>query len=337
MSLPAEQRCVFLTGPERIEVRRVEVQPPDAGELLVRIEAATTCGTDLKVFHRGGHPRMLSPPCPFGHEMSGRIAAVGAGVEGWALDDPVVVANSASCGDCRPCRRGRENLCPELLYLNGAFAEYVLLPERFVGRSLYRRPADLGPVPAAIAEPLACVVHGLERMALSDPDEVLVLGGGPIGLMFVFLLATAGHRVTLLDPHAERLELARQMGAERTAAPATLGERESFAAAVDATGTPGGWQVAIDAVRPGGVVDLFGGCAPGTRIEIDATRLHYDEITLLGAYHHRPATFRRAIEVLAAPGCPLEGLISRRAPLEGVGEALRDMEARRAVKVAILP
>lgn len=345
--LPSHYRSVFLVGPGRIEIRRPELRLPGPGEVLVRLEAATTCGTDVKVFRRGGHPRMLVPPCPFGHEMSGRIARVGAGVEDWGEGDAVVVANSASCGGCAPCRRGRENLCVDLRYLNGAFSEYLLVPEPFVRRSLYRRPPELDPALAALAEPLACVVHGLERMEATAPGDeaprdALVLGAGPIGLMFVHLMAADGRAVTLVDPHAERRDLATRLGARHVLSVTELDsatERTDggFAATVDATGTPNGWQAAISAVRPGGLVNLFGGCAPGTRIEVDATRLHYEEISLIGAYHHRPATFRSALERLAAPGCPLRHLVSRTAPLEGVGAALEDMIARRVVKVAILP
>ncbi|MEO7793773.1 MAG: alcohol dehydrogenase catalytic domain-containing protein, partial [Thermoanaerobaculia bacterium] len=169
MSLPARARAVFLLGPGELELREVEVPRPAVGELLVAIEAATTCGTDLKVWRRGGHPRMLEVPGPFGHEMTGRVVAVGAGSgtpSPFREGDAVIVANSAACGRCPTCEIGRENLCPDLVYLNGAYADYLLVPEPFAARSTYLRPTGLALELAALAEPLACVEHGLERLAL---------------------------------------------------------------------------------------------------------------------------------------------------------------------------
>ena len=345
---PSTFRCAYLLGPSQIELRDISGRPPGEGELLIEIEAATTCGTDVKVYRRGGHPRMLTPPCPFGHEMAGTVVDTGMHVSGWRAGDRVVVANSAPCGGCSPCRAGRENLCEDLAYLNGAFAERLIVPARFSGRSVYHLPshveADLG----ALAEPLACVVHGFDRMRLPAASDVLVLGGGPIGLMFVYLLTLHSHRVCLADPHATRLELARALGATHThriVERASLADElnglsvsaRGFDAAIDATGTAAGWSAAVDAVQPGGVVNFFGGCAPGTEITLDTHRAHYSEITLHGCYHHRPATFARAIEILSQPVQPLSRLVTFDCPLDEVERALLAMIERRALKVAIRP
>lgn len=341
-------RCAFLIGPEAIELRSVPDTPPGPGELLLAIDTATTCGTDVKVYRRGGHPRMLTAPCPFGHEIAGTILEIGNGVTGWSAGDPVVVANSAPCGACGPCGAGRENLCEDLHYLNGAFAERLLIPERFVQRSVYPLPTPVAPQMGALAEPLACVVHGFERMRLPRDCDVLILGGGPIGLMFVFLLAAGGHRVVLADPHSDRIQIALSLGAdagERIRNPerplADAGQlalaASGFDAAVDATGAPPAWRAAIAAVKPGGIVNLFGGCAPGTEIPLDTHRTHYSELTLMGTYHHRPSTFRRALEILANEGGALSRLISYDCSLAEVETALQAMIERRAVKVAIRP
>jgi L-iditol 2-dehydrogenase len=176
-----------------VELRRIPLAAPGPGELLVRIGAATTCGTDVKVLRRGGHPRMLHAPTPFGHEMAGTVVALGTPEIGrqelWQVGDRVVVANSAPCGQCEPCLRGRENLCRDLRYLNGAFAEYILVPARFAAVSTYALPDDLPFEIASLAEPLACVLHGLELCPLERPSDTVVYGGGPIGLLFVNLLA----------------------------------------------------------------------------------------------------------------------------------------------------
>ncbi len=337
-------RAVFLLGPERIELREVQFAPPAAGELLVAVEAATTCGTDVKVFRRGGHPRMLTVPTPFGHEVSGRVVARGEGVERFREGDAVVVANSASCGTCHACAAGRENLCEDLRYLNGAYADFLAVPERFVDRSTYARPEGLAAAEAALAEPLACVEHGIRRLPASAPGEALVLGAGPIGLMLVALLAAEGHRVTAADPHPARIEVARRLGARETIFVRRGGGQRPdeppprrFDVTVDSTGTVDGWATAVAAARPGAAVLLFGGCPPGDILPLPTYPTHYDELALVGAYHHTPRSFARALERLATRQLDVRELISREAPLPDLERALREMMGRRTLKTAIRP
>ncbi|HEX3131116.1 MAG TPA: alcohol dehydrogenase catalytic domain-containing protein [Thermoanaerobaculia bacterium] len=343
------QKTVFLLGPERVELREVPVPEPGPGELLLRIEAATTCGTDVKVLRRGGHPRMLHVPTPFGHEMAGTLEAVGEPAR-WKPGDRVVVANSAPCGACEWCLRGRENLCAHLEYLNGAFSEYLLVPRRFAEVSTYAIPEGLAPEIAALAEPLACVLHGLEVCALDRQSEIVVYGGGPIGLLFVDVLASlrAGHHVVLADPNPPRLEVARQLGASEAVQVGRDGGEaarlrryarggDGFDLAIEATGSPVAWEDALASARPGGAVLLFGGCRPGTTIPLDTHRLHYGEITIKGAYHHRPATFERALDLLASGALHPEALLSSERPLDQLENALRSMMRKEALKVVIRP
>jgi L-iditol 2-dehydrogenase len=350
-SVPATMRGAVLVGPEAIEVRDVPVPQPGEGEILLKVEAATTCGTDVKVFKRGGHPRMLKAPTLFGHEMAGRVAALGPGVDKVAVGEAVVISNSAPCGTCELCLRGRENLCEDLAYLNGAFAEYLLVPRRFVERSVHRIPAGLTFERAALAEPLACVLHGIDacevpRYAALGPVEVLIFGGGPIGLLFVAALASLGQQPVLADPNPGRLEVGRALGATKTIEISRGGNQadvarahseggKGFWIAIDCTGVPGVWSDAIESVRPGGLVNLFGGCAPGTSIPLDTHLVHYSELTIKGVYHHRPETFRRAIELLADPTFKADLLISGARPIEGVVDALQSMIRKEALKVVI--
>lgn len=352
-ALPARARAVFLLGPEELALREVDVPRPAAGELLVAIEAATTCGTDLKVFRRGGHPRMLEVPGPFGHEMTGRVVAAGAhGSAGirFREGDAVVIANSAACRRCPACLGGRENLCPDLAYLNGAYADYLLVPEAFVERSTYLRPERLAPELAALAEPLACVEHGLERLGLAGSDrrhtgtrDVLVQGAGPLGLLFVAVLAEQGHRVTAADPHAVRLETARRLGAaatihiERSWSDEFSSIERAFEIAIDATGTTSGWTTALAATLPGGSTLFFGGCAPSDRIDLATFPIHYDELSLLGCYHHTPRSFRAAIARLEVARSNYRLLLSSEESLDNVEAALTAMMDRRALKVVIRP
>ena len=333
---------------------------PGPGELLLRVGAATTCGTDLKVFQRGGHPRMLKAPTPFGHEMAGTVAAVGEGARRWRPGDRVVVANSAPCGVCEWCARGRENLCSDLHYLNGAFSEYLLVPRRFAERSTYPLPADIPFEIAALAEPLACVLHGLEISSLERASGVVVYGGGPIGLLFVDVLANSPadfpadflpgneHHIVLADPNPARLEAGKTLGAdvvvqvdrdggEASRLCKTSRTGDGFDVAIEATGSPAAWQDALASVRPGGLVQLFGGCPPGTTVPLDTHRLHYSEITVKSAYHHRPATFQRALDLLASGLLHPRVLLSAERPLAELEAALRSMRRREALKVVIRP
>ena len=350
-SLPKTMIGAILTGPEQIDIREIALDPPGVGELILAVRAATTCGTDVKVFKRGGHPRMLKVPTLFGHEMAGTVAAIGDGVTAFKEGDAVVVANSAPCGRCDYCRRGRENLCEDLLYLNGSFAEYVRVPARFVARNTHAIPANLAFRKAALAEPLACVLHGMDacelpRYAQSSSAEIIVFGGGPIGLLFVGALAEDGHHVILADPNQNRLEAGKTLGAKKTVIIERGGGQADVVKAitdggqgawiaVDATGVPEVWVDAIQAVRPGGLINLFGGCAPGTSIPLDTHLVHYSELTVKGVYHHRPDTMRRAIELLSEPSFQADLMLSAEMPIERTEDALRAMIRKDALKVVI--
>ncbi len=342
-------RGAVLVGPEHIEIRQLPVPRPTDGELILRVRAATTCGTDVKVYRRGGHPRMLQVPTLFGHEMAGSVAAVGRGVENFRIGDALVIANSAACGKCDYCRGQRENLCTDLQYLNGAFAEYLRVPARFVSVSSYPIPAGLGFDKAALSEPLACVLHGLDACELErrpDGSEVVVFGAGPIGLLFTAALSRHGQRVILADPNATRLEVGRKMGATVTVRIARGGgqaerirsvtqARLGAEVCIDCTGQPAVWSDAIQTLRPGGLALLFGGCAQGTSVEMDTHHVHYSEITVKGVYHHRPATVRRALQMLSDEAFESSHLLSGVRPIEEVEQALRAMIDKQALKLVI--
>jgi len=349
MTLPKNMIVAMLMGPEQIEIREVPVVPPSKGELLISVEAATTCGTDVKVFRQGGHARMLHVPTLFGHEVSGRVQAVGKGVQKFLEGDAVVVANSSPCLDCDYCNMHRENLCRDLQYLNGAYAEYLLIPERFVSRSTHKIPNKLNFSRAALTEPLACVLHGIDACNLENYEigsEIAVYGGGPIGLLFVGALADLGFSVILADPNQSRLDVGKAMGAKKViqikrdggqadVVKSLCQNKEGTWVAIDATGQPAVWEDAVSTVRPGGIVNLFGGCKPQTKVSLDAHLLHYSEITVKGVYHHRPDTVRRALMLLAQSRFPADLLLSAKMPIKHAEKALRLMMAKEALKVVI--
>ncbi len=351
--VPETMQGAVLTGPKAIEIREFPVPRPRPGEILLKVRAATTCGTDVKVYLRGGHPRMLTVPTLFGHEMAGQVALVGDGVNQFAPADAVVVANSAPCLTCEPCRMDRQNLCEDLHYLNGAFAEYLLVPARFVERSTHKMPDGLSFARAAMTEPLACVLHGIDaceisRFAGQGPVETVIYGAGPIGLLFVAAFAFEGHKVIVADPNPVRLETAAALGAAQTVRiargggqagavrAATTGGKGAWLA-VDATGVPDAWADAIATLRPGGLVNLFGGCAPGTQVTLDTHQVHYGELTIKGVYHHRPPTIKRALELLSDPTFKADLLLSDTQPVSAVEQALQSMIGKTALKVVICP
>lgn len=333
-------KAAVLHGKEDVRVEDVPVGPLEAGELRIHIEAALTCGTDLKVFKRGYHAKMIVPPAVFGHELAGVVAEVGPGVEHWTVGDRVVAANSAPCGHCFFCQAGQENLCEDLLFLNGAYAESIVVPARIVDKNLLRLKPETGFTDAALVEPLACVVQGVEDTGLKSGQRVLVIGAGPIGLMFVALACELGCDVTVVGRGQERLEAARQLGANRVETPdsfSALPEGDhGFDAVIEAVGKPEVWEQAVRMVRKGGVVNFFGGCPSGTSITLDTTLLHYSNLTLRASFHHTPRTIRRALEFIEAGVIRALDFVNGECSLDELPALFKSMAAgNRAVKTII--
>src|SRR6476619_6356594 len=206
--------AVVLYGKDQLQIEIVDVPKLGPGDVLVRVRAALTCGTDVKVFRRGYHARMIRPPALFGHELAGDIVGVGEGLSRFHVGQRVVAANSAPCGACFYCQRGQENLCGDLLFNNGAYAEYIRIPARIVKRNMYEIPTHVSYQDAALIEPLACVMRGLEETHVRPGDHIAVIGLGPIGLMFVRLAKIYGARVIAIGRRPTQLERAARMGAE---------------------------------------------------------------------------------------------------------------------------
>lgn len=294
---------------------------------------ALTCATDAKMFRNGRHPALPPPPAPFGHEVAGVVDAVGEGVSGFGVGDRVVAANSAPCGECFYCLRGRLSLCENLVYLSGAFAERLLVPARIVARNLLHLPPGLSPELAAMIEPLACAVRSAERCTVQEGDVAVVLGGGVQGQFLTTLLSRRGCRVVLCDPHDDRRRRAMAFGATEThEAPrdaagvaavraATPGGRGADLV-VEAVGRPEAWEVAAALARPGGEVVFHGGCAPGTTVTLPTAPLHYGELRLQGFYHHTPDAVRGALELLAEGAAPFGDLLGAAIGLEDVARTL---------------
>jgi L-iditol 2-dehydrogenase len=305
------------------DVRVEEVPDPEPGprDVLVQVEVALTDGTDLKAF-RHGHPLLLSdPPSPFGHEFCGINVATGR---------RVVAANSAPCGACAQCRRKRETLCENLLpLLNGAYAELLVIPERIARLNLLVVPEHLAPEVAALVEPLACCLHGVERAEIQAGDDVTIVGAGPIGLMLAACVTDLGARPVIVGGRSERHALAPLFGAEP-------GDGRGADVVLEAVGSEDAWRDAVQLVRPGGTVLLFGGLPPDAEPRVDSYRLHYEELTVRGAFHHTPRTVRAALAFLASGARPWERLITHQIGLEGLPGLLAD-PPRDYLKAAVRP
>jgi L-iditol 2-dehydrogenase len=308
-------------APGDVRLEEVPDPEPGPGDVLVRVEVALTDGTDAKAFRRG-HPVLLGePPSPFGHEFCGIDVATGR---------RVVAANSAPCGACGPCRRGRETLCEHLFpLLNGAYAELLLVPERIARVNLLPVPDGLVSEVAALVEPLACCLHGVDRAGVSAGDTVAVLGAGPIGLMLCACIADAGGHAVVVGGRPERRALVPEFGGR-------TGSGEGADVVVEAAGTQEAWHRALELVRPAGTVLFFGGLPGGAELRVDPQRLHYEELTLRGAFHHTPRTVRAALAFLASGARPWQRLITHEVGLEGVAGLLAD-PPRDYLKAAVRP
>lgn len=335
-----------LLRPGHMELRDVADPVPGAGEVVVRIETALTCGTDIKTYQRG-HPK-IPLPAPLGHEFAGVISAVGAGVERFREGDPIACTPTAPCGLCRLCLRGHDSLCPQAVgrIVLGAFAEFITVPAHIVQSNMFERPTTLSPERAAVLEPLSCVVHGADRLALERAERVIIVGDGPIALLFgqVAQLRGAGE-VMLFGKHSVRLRAAEAVGltavdtgdADIRTVTQELTDGIGADVVVECVGRPELWEAAFDCVAPAGELLAFGGCAAGTRASFDTYRLHYEEVDVKAAFHYGRADVRRAYDLLLDGQVNADVLITHHEPLERLQNALDRVIAREAIKVAVHP
>ncbi|MGF7180506.1 L-iditol 2-dehydrogenase [Tunturiibacter psychrotolerans] len=351
--MKAEMTAAVLYGKEDLRLERVAVPQAEAGELVVRVGAALTCGTDLKVYRRGYHAMMLKPPIPFGHELAGVVEEVGAGVTAFKVGDRVVALNSAPCDACFFCRHGQQNLCEDLLFNNGAYAEFIRIPARIVEKNTLLVPDGIPLEYAALTEPLACVVRGLEESGARAGDTMVVIGAGPIGLMFMHAAEIAGLDVIAVVKRENQVGAAKLFGASEVvlvdggkdivaATRALTNEGRGADVVIEAVATPTTWEWAVDMVRKGGLVNFFGGPPSGTKVKLDTNRLHYGDITLKASFHHTPATCRTAFELVTSGRFKCAEYITGRAGLDEVPAIFAGMMHRnngwaKDIKTAVFP
>ncbi len=337
--------------PGELRAEQVPVPDPGPGELIVKSTVALTCGTDVKMFKRG-HP-LAKPPQIMGHEFAGTVSAVGAGVRNFEVGARVVAANSAPCNTCFYCLIHQPNLCERLdegiigFTWPGAYAEYVRIPERIVRQNTFQIPDDTPLENVASLEPLACVVHGWDIINAQPAGTVVIIGGGPIGLLHAQLARLHGAKqVVLCDVVSERLLEAEKLRVDETVNSASenlvervlsLTDGRGADIVVEAVGRRETWESTTELVRKGGTVLLFGGCPSGTTAGFDAEKIHYGELRIQGAFHHTPSAVERALSLIVSGRVSIKPLISHEMSLENAQAALELMGSGKALKVALRP
>ena len=343
-------RAYMFYGPGDLRLEDVEPGVPGPGEIAVEVKAAATCGTDLKSYRRG-HPTLFPTlPARFGHEFAGIVTEVGDGVTDFKVGDRVVAANTAPCGHCWACTIGRESLCENLEYLNGAFAEQIVIPKAIVERNTYHVPDTLSFEAAAPLEPLSTVVHGIYESGIKLGDTVTVNGAGPIGQMFIKLAQLRGASVIAADRSASRLAQAAEAGARTVDLTGLEGPEECAAqineltpggrgadVAVEAVGLPQVWEQTVHCLRPGGTAVLFGGTPKNAPFSVNSSDMHYKEYTLKGVYHHQPRYVKVAVELLSTGKFDGMSLCTEVRPLEALVESLEDMSQGNGSKYILRP
>ena len=342
-------KAVLFYGPQDIRYENTMIKPLGEGEILVKVDSALTCGTDVKTFRRG-HPVLIKDiPSGFGHEFAGIVEKISDGVTNVKVGDRVVCANSAPCGECFYCKREEYNLCENLDLLNGAYAEYIVVPARIVEKNTLIVPDNLSLEKAAFCEPLANVVHGAERTGIKAGDTVGIIGIGPIGLMFARVAKLKGARVIVAGRNKEKLRLAEEFAhadevvdLKKYPNPEKIfkefsDEKKGLDVVVECVGLPEIWELAFSCVRKGGTVHFFGGCKSGSTVNFDTTKMHYGDIKLMSVFHHTPKYFRQALELIASGKVEVEKLITATLPLEKVEYAMEQHIAGNAIKFLIKP
>jgi len=304
----------------KIGYREVPTPHAGPGEIVLKTRAVGLCGTDVKAYFRG-HP-YFTPPCILGHEFAGTIVEVGPEVDRFEVGERVVAAPYVECGVCDLCQHGLGEMCEHKAFISGALQEFILIPRAIVEQATFRLEADVDFSVGSLAEPLACVHNGIEKAGIRNGDTVLVIGGGPMGVMLALLARTKGAQVLLSEISAPRIEAARRVDlavvspheedlVERMNAVWGKGKADRILVAV---GNKTPVETAFDLTAPGGRVLLFGGLPKGDRVCVDAFAVHYREIALVGSFGYNLRQFREAVTWLNDHASNLQSIITHTFP-----------------------
>jgi L-iditol 2-dehydrogenase len=330
-------------GPGDLKLEEAVVPGLKSGEVMVRVQAAGICATDLKTFQRG-HPK-IQPGSVIGHEIAGVIMEVNQ-APGWKIGDRVAVAPYAPCLQCPQCKHRNYTTCENLMEPGldpGGFAEIVRVPKRIVDQDMVRLPAEIPISLGALTEPLACCIHGLEALYLSPLDTLLIIGDGTMGLLQAILARKAGvSKIILSGKIPERLSIARELAdmvvdVSRQDLVSEL-QKVAPAGADKVMVSVGDTRVAESAVQyvaKGGILNIYAGMPKGTMLNVDPNRIHYDEIRLVGTFGFTPVHFHKAAEALMIHEHDINKIISGTVRLEEVTSALSAMAEYRGIKYLV--
>lgn len=349
ISIPEEMNACVFYGPEDIRYEKVKTPKINDEEILVKTEVVLTCGTDLKTYLRG-HPVLIKEtPALFGHQFSGEIVKVGKNVKNFKIGQKVIPVNSSPCFKCVYCKAEKYSLCENILFLNGAYAEYVKVPKDIVENNTYEVPKNTSFEAAAALEGVAVVLHGFEKSEITKDKVVCIIGTGSIGLLFISLAKRAGAKIISIGRSTSKLKLAKELGADYTFSINEDGLGKKIKeitngigpeVVIEAVGQTSSWEFAVEIVSKGGLVNFFGGCKKGTKVELDTFRLHYDELKILGVFHHTPSYVKQALKILSEESFQnniLKKIISKTLPLSSLEEAFKLQKDGEVIQVAIKP
>ena len=345
-------KAVRFHAPGKIKLEDISIPQIGPEEILVKVKVALTCGTDVKMYKRG-HPK-VNPPITMGHEFSGTVTEVGKKVANqFRTGDRVAVANSAPCNSCFFCKTGKPNLCEHILEtligfsVDGAYAEYIRVPAPIVKQNTYVVPKNVSFEEAALLEPLACAINGSDAANISLGDTVLILGSGPIGLIHLQLAKLKGaSKVIVTDLQAERLKIASNLGADAVIDASKEDQLSRVKEitgglgadiVIEAVGLPQTWELAFQMTRKAGTTLFFGGCPSGAKVSLDTERIHYEDLTLKGVFHHTPVSVLKAFRLITSGRFNGKPFITEKMPLSELESALLKMSRGECVKIAIEP
>jgi L-iditol 2-dehydrogenase len=341
----SDYQAMLYYGPEDLRFEKLTRKELTKNEVRVKIETALSGGTDVKTYLRG-HPKLIKQtPSAFGYEFAGEI--IESKNRKFKIGEKVIAANTAPCNQCFFCRKGQEELCTNLEFLNGSFAQEIIIPEKIVTKNLYKYPSTLSAQRAAFTQTLAVCLLGFDRSFIEDRDTICIYGIGAIGQCFIKLCKALRENITVIaiGSSEKKKKLAKQSGADyvfdykKDDLKKEILKLTDFGVdkIIEATGKAEVWSQCLELIRPGGLINYFGGCEQDSKIEIPTYDLHYKEITLTGSFHHSPKYIQKALTILQSDLIDVESLISKEMKLEELEEALKLMISGDAIKIAIKP
>ncbi|MFX0138685.1 MAG: zinc-binding dehydrogenase [Candidatus Hodarchaeota archaeon] len=345
-----KMKAAMFHGPKNVVLEEIKIPEISDDEVLVKVKASTTCGTDRKLYLRSGkkYPSYFKPPTIFGHEIAGEIYELGKNVIGYEIGQPVYVHDSAPCLKCFYCKIGKHSLCDNITWNWGTWTEFLRVPKEIIQcGNMVPIPKNLTFSEAALTEPLSCVLYGVESSNIKLGDTVVINGAGPIGLFWTNLVKNKGARIIQVDIKNERLELAKKLGAdvilnaeeEKNIIQAVKDQTNGRGAdvAVEAIGYPETWETTIKMARKGGLVNLFGGPPLTSEISINTGLLHYDELTIIGVFHTTPRYVQASINLLANKKINTGVFITEELKLDDLEKILENLVNQKGIKTAIIP